>query len=97
MQTTVRDAATLTCRVVLVSQNRYVTPSDFLVCANEATNTNSFDFEMPSNMDLQASSCSSCAVLENKSNYWTPTLYYQSPTNGSFYRVRFFLPADLPN
>ena len=42
---------------------------------------------MASNLDLQSSKCSSCSVLENKSNYWTPTLYYQSPTNGTFYRV----------
>ncbi len=44
---------------------------------------------MPNGLDLQAASkCSSCSVLENKSNYWTPTLYYQSPTNGTFTRVR---------
>ncbi|KAI0774625.1 hypothetical protein BD413DRAFT_611651 [Trametes elegans] len=47
-----------------------------------------FDFVMPDGMDLQAeSTCSSCSIVENKSNYWTPTLYYRSPTNGTFVRV----------
>ncbi len=47
----------------------------------------SFDFNMPSGLDLeQASTCSSCSIVENKSNYWTPTLHYQA-ANGSFIRV----------
>ncbi|KAG8780565.1 hypothetical protein FRC16_003098 [Serendipita sp. 398] len=49
----------------------------------------SFDFSMPLNQtDLQSSSCSSCSVKENKSNYWTPTLYFQSPVNGTYKRIR---------
>jgi hypothetical protein len=55
-------------------------PIDFLF-------QSSFDFNMPSTVDLQASTCSSCSILENKSNYWTPTLYFKSPQNGSFIRV----------
>ncbi|KAL1944371.1 hypothetical protein VTO73DRAFT_3556 [Trametes versicolor] len=47
----------------------------------------SFDFNMSSGLDLeQASTCSSCSIVENKSNYWTPTLHYQA-ANGSFIRV----------
>lgn len=42
---------------------------------------------MSSGLDLeQASTCSSCSIVENKSNYWTPTLHYQA-ANGSFIRV----------
>lgn len=37
---------------------------------------------------MTTASCSSCSVKENKSNYWTPTLYFQSPTNGTFKRVK---------
>lgn len=42
---------------------------------------------MPASVDMQAASCSSCSIVENKSNYWTPTLYFKSPQNGSFIRV----------
>uniref|UniRef100_A0A0W0G5K1 Putative carbohydrate-binding module family 1 protein n=1 Tax=Moniliophthora roreri TaxID=221103 RepID=A0A0W0G5K1_MONRR len=49
--------------------------------------TLSFDFEMPTGYDLQTSTCSTCSIKENKSNYWTPTLYFQSPKNGTFKRV----------
>ncbi|KAG8909803.1 hypothetical protein FRC00_009410, partial [Tulasnella sp. 408] len=48
-----------------------------------------FDFGMPNNTDyLQSqSTCSTCSIKENKSNYWSPTLYFQSPKNGTFKRV----------
>ncbi|EJD53392.1 hypothetical protein AURDEDRAFT_54220 [Auricularia subglabra TFB-10046 SS5] len=46
-----------------------------------------FDFQMASNIDMQAAKCSTCSIKENKSNYWTPTLYFQSPTNGTFKRI----------
>ncbi|KAF9044702.1 hypothetical protein BDZ89DRAFT_1191374 [Hymenopellis radicata] len=49
----------------------------------------SFDFNMPSNqVNLPNAACSTCAIKENKSNYWSPTLYFQSPKNGTFKRVR---------
>ncbi|KAH7103793.1 hypothetical protein BKA62DRAFT_27292 [Auriculariales sp. MPI-PUGE-AT-0066] len=49
----------------------------------------SFNFNMPANTtDLASSRCSSCSVVENKSNYWSPTLYFQSPKNGTFKRVK---------
>lgn len=37
----------------------------------------------------RASVCSSCAVLSDMSNYWTPTLYFQSST-GTFASVPMF-------
>ncbi|KAJ5620984.1 hypothetical protein N7510_004968 [Penicillium lagena] len=40
-------------------------------------------FSMNSNQQtLQKSSCTSCAVMQDKSAYWTPTLYFMHP-NGS--------------
>ncbi|KAL0577271.1 hypothetical protein V5O48_004728, partial [Marasmius crinis-equi] len=71
----------------VVGGNRQVTripPLSFVVLTLQY---NSFDFLMPSGMDLQQSTCSTCSVKENKSNYWTPTLYFQSPKNGTFKRV----------
>ncbi|KAJ7598678.1 hypothetical protein C8J56DRAFT_914678 [Mycena floridula] len=47
-----------------------------------------FDFNMPINStNLPSSTCTSCSINENKSNYWSPTLYFQSPVNGTFKRV----------
>lgn len=34
----------------------------------------------------QTSDCNSCSVIEDKSNYWVPTLYYHAQ-NGSFIEV----------
>jgi hypothetical protein len=45
-----------------------------------------FGFNM-SSTDLAAARCSSCSIVENRSNYWTPTLYFQSPKNGTFKKV----------
>jgi len=36
--------------------------------------------------DARRSTCTTCAFKEDKSNYWTPILYYQSKS-GSFTRV----------
>ncbi|KAG8924243.1 hypothetical protein FRC01_011742 [Tulasnella sp. 417] len=33
------------------------------------------------------SSCTSCAVAQDLSNYWTPTLYFKDPTTGQFEKV----------
>ncbi|KAL1953046.1 hypothetical protein VTO42DRAFT_3739 [Malbranchea cinnamomea] len=41
-----------------------------------------FGFTMDYNM-TQTSQCNSCSAIEDKSNYWVPSLYYQAP-NGSF-------------
>ena len=40
--------------------------------------------------DLMDSHCTSSLVDADKSNYWTPTLYFQDPTNGSFVSVPVF-------
>ncbi|EXJ54754.1 murein transglycosylase [Cladophialophora yegresii CBS 114405] len=46
---------------------------------------NGFDFTMDYN-STQASTCSSCTVIGDNSNYWTPTLFFQHQ-NGSFESV----------
>ena len=33
------------------------------------------------------SSCTSCIYTEDTSNYWTASIYFQSPENGTFKRV----------
>ncbi|KAJ5575333.1 hypothetical protein N7450_009232 [Penicillium hetheringtonii] len=42
------------------------------------------------NEDLMDSHCTSSLVDADKSNYWTPTLYFQDPANGSFVSVPMF-------
>ena len=47
----------------------------------------SFDLSMDHNLDLaNISTCTTCRFKEDKSNYWTATLYFKHP-NGSFIRV----------
>jgi hypothetical protein len=46
---------------------------------------NAFSFNM-TYASTQTSTCSSCTVIGDFSNYWTPALYYQHP-NGSFTSV----------
>ncbi len=46
---------------------------------------NGFDYVMDYN-STQASTCSSCTVIGDNSNYWTPTLWYQAE-DGSFEEV----------
>jgi hypothetical protein len=46
---------------------------------------NGFDFTMDYN-STQASTCSSCTVIGDNSNYWTPTLWFQHQ-NGTFESV----------
>lgn len=31
--------------------------------------------------------CTTCQMAEDFSNYWTATLYFKHPTNGSYHRV----------
>jgi hypothetical protein len=33
------------------------------------------------------SKCTSCKMVEDFSNYWTGSIYFKSPTNGTFKRV----------
>lgn len=46
---------------------------------------NGFGFQM-SYAQARASTCSSCPITQDLSNYWTPKLYYQAQ-NGSFFSV----------
>ncbi|KAF3020177.1 hypothetical protein E8E14_010208 [Neopestalotiopsis sp. 37M] len=50
---------------------------------------NSFNASMdPSSIDPPAqSTCTSCIYTADKSNYWTASIYFQSPENGTFKRV----------
>jgi hypothetical protein len=42
----------------------------------------------PSHMDpAKVSTCTSCTFAEDMSNYWTASLYFKSPENGTFRRV----------
>ena len=43
-----------------------------------------------SDTTLLDSSCTSSLVKNDKSNYWTPSLYFQDPKNGSFTSVPMF-------
>ncbi|KAH8896038.1 hypothetical protein GQ53DRAFT_641040 [Thozetella sp. PMI_491] len=47
---------------------------------------NSFNITMdPSNLDPpKASTCTSCTYAEDFSNYWTASMYFKSPENGSY-------------
>lgn len=52
--------------------------------------------------DLLDSKCTTAKIANDKSNYWVPTLWFQSPTNGTLYKVPlwymnvyyFFEPTD---
>jgi len=35
----------------------------------------------------KASTCTSCAFAEDMSNYWTASMYFKSPENGTYRRV----------
>jgi Domain of unknown function (DUF1996). len=48
-----------------------------------------FNLSMENNALLD-SPCTSSLVQADKSNYWTPSLYFQDPTNGSFLSVPMF-------
>lgn len=37
--------------------------------------------------DLLDSKCTTAKIANDKSNYWVPTLWFQSPTNGTLYKV----------
>jgi len=42
----------------------------------------------PLTIDPPATSkCTSCKMVEDFSNYWTASIYFQSPENGTFKRV----------
>lgn len=64
-----------------------VNPGAVSAHLHQVVGGSAFDFNMPNTTDLQSASCSTCGIKENKSNYWSPTLYFQSPVNGTFKRV----------
>ena len=35
----------------------------------------------------ERATCTTCQMSEDLSNYWTATLYFKDPTNGSYHRV----------
>ncbi|KAH6909433.1 hypothetical protein BKA70DRAFT_1385655 [Coprinopsis sp. MPI-PUGE-AT-0042] len=41
--------------------------------------------------------CTTCTFSEDFSNYWTATMYFKHPTNGSYKRVPIMQNAALPN
>ncbi|KAG8990883.1 hypothetical protein FRB90_001582 [Tulasnella sp. 427] len=47
---------------------------------------NNFFMNMTYNT-LRQSTCTSCQVAQDLSNYWTPTLYFKDPTTGQFEKV----------
>ncbi|KAF2742138.1 hypothetical protein M011DRAFT_293771 [Sporormia fimetaria CBS 119925] len=58
---------------------------------------NSFNISMePGTFDpVKESTCTSCTYSEDFSNYWTASLYFRSPENGSFHRVPQFANVGL--
>ncbi|KAF9522947.1 hypothetical protein CPB83DRAFT_863686 [Crepidotus variabilis] len=64
-----------------------VTPGKVSPHVHQVVGGNAFNLTMDPANDLQAlSTCTTCRFKEDKSNYWTATLYFKHP-NGSFIRV----------
>jgi len=42
-------------------------------------------------------SCTTCTFSEDFSNYWTAVMFFKSPKNGSYKRVKIVQNAALPN
>ncbi|RYC63673.1 hypothetical protein CHU98_g2515 [Xylaria longipes] len=47
---------------------------------------NAFNATMEGDVSTRAT-CTTCEFPEDRSNYWTATLYFKHPTNGSYHRV----------
>lgn len=71
--------------VALVRADPIVAPGEVSTHLHQVLGGNGFDFYMSPNAS-RASSCSTCQAKADKSNYWTPTLWYHGK-NGSFHRV----------
>ncbi|KAK4188081.1 hypothetical protein QBC35DRAFT_451676 [Podospora australis] len=58
---------------------------------------NSFNITMdPATIDPpKQSKCTSCRMVEDFSNYWTASIYFQSPENGTFKRIPQFANGQL--
>lgn len=77
----------LPCKSTLVVERAdpIVAPGNVSGHVHQIMGGNGFDFEMDY-ADTQASTCTSCTVHGDFSNYWTPVLYYQHQ-DGSFEKV----------
>lgn len=77
----------LPCKSPLVVErvDPIVAPGNVSAHVHTVMGGNGFDFEMDY-ADTQASTCTSCTVHGDFSNYWTPVLYYQGE-DGTFTKV----------
>lgn len=94
----------LPCKSPLVVEriDPIIAPGNVSAHVHTVMGGNGFDFEMDY-ADTQASTCTSCTVHGDFSNYWTPILYYQG-ANGSFTKVNqvggatvYYLQRGGPN
>lgn len=49
---------------------------------------NGFNMTMTTGDVSKSASCTTCAFSKDLSNYWTANLYFKSPKNGTYKRVR---------
>lgn len=77
----------LPCKGAIVNERAdpIVNPGKVSGHLHQIMGGNAFDFQMDYNT-TQTSTCTSCTVHGDFSNYWTPVLYYQHQ-NGSFEKV----------
>ena len=57
---------------------------------------NAFHPNMSGDISTKAD-CTTCTFSEDFSNYWTATLFFKHPTNGSYKRVPIMQNTALPN
>jgi hypothetical protein len=74
-----------TSRLIDERADPLVEPGQVATHAHVIAGGNGFDFEMDYDK-ARGSSCSTCYVKEDLSNYWTPKLYYQGQ-DGNFTAV----------
>ena len=77
--------------LVMERSDPIVNPGAISGHVHQIAGGNGFGFKMDY-AQTQASSCSSCLIKKDFSNYWTPALYYRAE-NGTFESVR---PAGGP-
>jgi hypothetical protein len=73
-------------RIVTERADPIVSPGQVAGHVHTISGGNGFAFDMDY-ADARSSSCSSCPIKQDLSNYWTPSLYYQHQ-NGSFENVK---------
>jgi len=78
----------LPCKAPLVTQRAdpIVSPGKPAAHAHTIMGGNGFGFDMDY-ASTQASTCSSCTVTKDFSNYWVPSLYYKG-ADGTFTDVK---------